>query len=670
MNGAGFLLNCSKATVGVNPAYRQAGPTPTTHINISNFKISVYESTPILSLCAKVDVGVKCMYMNITKLKQNLIWVVPILLLSVMAILLIQAAKDDAAIVDESPHITAGYSYLKFFDARLNPEHPPLIKDLAGLPLQFLNLNFPTQTDAWQKNVNDQWALGHDFLWGSGNNGHQIVFWARIGPILITLLLGFFVFFWTRKIAGNWAASLALALYAFSPTILAHGHLVTTDVGAAAGIIIATYFFIKYLKENSWQNLLLAGIIFGLAQLTKFSVFLLVPFFFFLTLWWYMAHQKSWVSFFKIIGGVILIGILGAVVINLWYMPHVWNYPQEKQLSDAQSILQSFSSKPLADLDFWLIKNPILRPLGQFFLGILMVTQRAVGGNTAYFLGDVTNAGWWYYFPVVYVLKEPLAFLIMVLTALCYSLYLIWERRPQNFSQAVAKTLNWSRENFEIFALLCFVIFYMAYSMKSNLNIGARHLMPLIPMMYILVSVKLSDWMRTTLEYIPQNILTAMWLRIKHAFSYAGKFSIVLVLLAWYIVSSLLSAPMFLSYFNEIAGGPTNGYKYVVDSNYDWGQDLYRLRDFVDRNFIDKIGVDYFGGGNPRFELGPKVEAWNSSLPKYDGKWFAISTTFLQNVSGELTKGFKRQVPDEYSWLLQEKPFARAGQSIFIYKLK
>ena len=608
--------------------------------------------------------------MDTAKLKEKIIWIVPILLLSIMAVLLIQAAKEDTAIVDESPHITAGYSYLKFFDARLNPEHPPLIKDLAGLPLQFLKLNFPLQDVAWTKNVNDQWTLGRDFLWKSGNDGHRIVFLARFGPMAIALLLGFFVFFWTRKIAGNLAASITLALYAFSPTVLAHGHLVTTDVGAAAGIIIATYFFIKYLKVNSWQNLVWAGIIFGLAQLTKFSVFLLVPFFFFLALWWYLSYQKGWVSFFKILGGVILIGILGAVVINLWYLPHIWNYPQEKQLSDAQSILQSFSSKPLADLDFWLIKNPVSRPLGQFFLGLLMVAQRTVGGNTAYFLGDVTNAGWWYYFPAIYVLKEPLAFLIMALMALGYSLYLIWERRPQNFSQAIVKTLNWSRENFEIFALLCFVIFYMIYSMKSNLNIGVRHLMPLIPMMYILVGIKLSNWTRTTLEYAPQNILSVMWIKIKYAFSYVGKFSVVLALLVWYVMSSLLNAPMFLSYFNEITKGPANGYKYAVDSNYDWGQDLYRLRDFVDRNFIDRIGVDYFGGGDPRFELGQKVESWNSSLPKYGGGWFAISATFLQNVSGDLTKGFKRQIPDEYSWLLQEKPFARAGQSIFIYKLK
>ena len=188
------------------------------------------------------------------KFKAKIIWLVPIALLFIMALLLIQAAKDDATIVDESPHITAGYSYLKFFDSHLNPEHPPLIKDLAGLPLQFLNLNFPTQTDAWQKNINDQWSLGHDFLWESGNDGHQIVFWARIGPMLVTLLLGFFVFFWTKKIAGNLAASLALALYAFSPTVLAHGHLVTTDVGAAAGIIMASYFFIEYLK-NKKQNI-------------------------------------------------------------------------------------------------------------------------------------------------------------------------------------------------------------------------------------------------------------------------------------------------------------------------------------------------------------------------------------------------------------------------------
>ena len=98
--------------------------------------------------------------------------------------------------MDELAHIPAGFSYVKLFDYRLNPEHPPLVKMLAGLPLAFMDLNFPTESTSWQDDVNGQWLTGTEFLYESGNNADQIITWARVGPMLLTLLLIFFTYFW------------------------------------------------------------------------------------------------------------------------------------------------------------------------------------------------------------------------------------------------------------------------------------------------------------------------------------------------------------------------------------------------------------------------------------------------------------------------------------------
>ncbi len=108
-------------------------------------------------------------------------------------------AIQDSATIDEIAHIPAAYSYLKYQDMRLNPEHPPLLKDLAGLPLQFLKLNFPSNNSAWQTDINAQRKVGYFFLYESGNNDDQIIFWARLAPIILTIVLGIFIFIWTKK---------------------------------------------------------------------------------------------------------------------------------------------------------------------------------------------------------------------------------------------------------------------------------------------------------------------------------------------------------------------------------------------------------------------------------------------------------------------------------------
>jgi len=569
------------------------------------------------------------------------------ILLFFLFLIAVFSILNDTFITDEPPHIAAGYSYLTQKDMRLNPEHPPFLKDIAAFPLLFLDLNFPLQHPAWLQEDNPFWwhqfNLGGEFLYRSGNNPDQILILARLPMILILILLGFYIFKWARELFGNKTALLALFLFSFSPTFLAHGRLVTTDVGAAAGVFIATYYFIKALKTSSKENIILAGISFGLAELCKFSVILLIPFFAILALIWWLIKLGTWKKALKIL---ILVFIIGYLLIWPVYQYHVWNYPPERQARDTEFLLGSTPFPFLRETLIWASTKPVLRPFAEYFLGLALVFQRATGGNTTYFLGEVSAAGWKNYFPTVYLIKEPLTFHILTLIALLYAAFLI--KKP--FWQDTKKRISsWIKNHFPEFAMLSFIGLYWIVSLASSLNIGVRHLLPVFPFTILLVS-------RMT-----GNLIKPPFLRLKC--------TILGILILWQAVSVISIYPHFLAYFNELGGGPNQGYIYTVDSNLDWGQDLKRLKKWVEENKIDKIYVDYFGGGDAKYYLKEKYAPWWGTrdlkeFPK--GNYLAVSATFLQGGRGIPTPGFN-QPYGYYHWLDKYTPVAKIGYSIFVY---
>ncbi|MFA6136154.1 MAG: glycosyltransferase family 39 protein [Candidatus Paceibacterota bacterium] len=588
------------------------------------------------------------------------------------------SSLQESAVMDELAHIPAGYSYINNFDYRLNPEHPPLIKALSALPLKLMGLNFPIDEIFWTDYINGQWDMGNNFLYKANQDrADSIIFTSRIFPLLIFLLLVFFVYWWSRKLMGNWWALIPAFFTALSPNFLAHSHYVTTDVGAAFGFFVGLYFFVRYLSDSSKKNLIWAGVFFGIAQLTKFSVILLIPIFIILVIcwWWFKTKDKglsilssqSFLILWKYIKGLISIFAIGFVLVWIVYFIFTLNYPIEKQTADTKFILGSFaggsdqmwskcnlsnlSIRCLADIDIWMSSVPVLRGFGEYLLGLLMVMQRSSGGNTAYFLGNVSGGGWWYYFPVIYLLKESLAALLLVIGGF----FLFLTRFVKNkFKTSFSNLFSFS---FPEFAMILFVVFYWVYSIKSPLNIGFRHIIPTLPFIYILATGSLKKWIQTT-ELETKKV---------------AKVFLIIILMGWLIIESLIAYPHFISYFNQFGGGTFGGYKYVTDSNYDWGQDMLKLKSWVNENKVDKIAIDYFGGGDIKYYFGDKGETWNSSKgnPVEQGiDWLAISVNSLQSAKANPIN-FERKPEDSYQWLSNYKePYARAGTSIFIYRLR
>ena len=281
--------------------------------------------------------------------------------------------QEETFTFDETAHVGAGFSYLTQKDMRLNPEHPPLIKNISAFPLLFLDLNFPGDHPSWTQEEPPQWWFQFDFanqfLYHSGNNPDKILFWSRIPMILVFIFLGWFIFFWAKEMFGNKTALLSLFLFSFSPTLLAHGRLVTTDIAAALGTVLATYFWLKFLKNPAKKNIISAGLIFGLTMLFKFSLIVLVPFFALLTLVYIWIKPKEELSLSKLnyLFLSLMVIIVGMVLIVFpVYQFHTLNYPAQRQIRDTQYLITNTSLPRLwQELNLWMAIHPILRPFSQ-----------------------------------------------------------------------------------------------------------------------------------------------------------------------------------------------------------------------------------------------------------------------------------------------------------------
>lgn len=572
--------------------------------------------------------------------------ILPPLLIAIMVLISLFSVRQDSAIMDEVAHIPAGYSYLKFGDYRLNPEHPPLAKMLSALPLLFLHLQFPLNHPTWTTDVNGQWEAGYQFLYHLGNDADQILFWSRLPIIALLILLGIYIWKWAKELLGAKWALAVLFLYAFSPTIIAHSHYVTTDLAATCFIFIAFYYFAHYLKKPSLKNTLLAGLALGLAEVAKFSAVLLFPCFVLLALIPLLLSkppQTSWLKQIRNhIGKFILVCLIALGVILIVYQPAVWAFNLEKQ---QELIRGSIGPEKIENIVLAISKIPGAQGLTQYILGVVMVFARVGGGNTNYFLGQVSNQGWWYYFPTCFFLKETISVLILTGLAL---LFVVRKFVVNLVKDRPRKWLPWLREyalcHLAEISMVVFITVYGAVSMRGKLNLGVRHIMVLFPFIYILI---IKEFKRRIAETAYKKLFTG----------------ILIVLLAWVGVEVTINYPSYLAYYNELGGGPKNGYKLITDSNLDWGQDLRRMAEWVNANpEISKIKVDYFGGGVPSYYLGDKYQEWHSQNGPTTG-WIAVSANYFSESIYRKDSTFATS----YYYLELKNPEKIFGHSIFVY---
>ena len=436
---------------------------------------------------------------------------------------------------DEITHLPSGFSYLKTGELKLNPEHPPLVKMLAAAPLLFLNLKFdPVRTNGSQgdptsngtspnaSNLDgpktDEWQFGRDFLFNNGVD--RVIFWGRIPIILLSVLLGWYVFKWGKELFSYKAGIIGLFIYALMPNIIAHAQFVTMDLGVTAFSFIAMYHLWKFTHQPTRKNVILSGLTLGLALGSKFSAVLLLP-----------------ISL-----------ILLAIYIQKNCLRSNW-------LAKISALLKIIM--PMWGLAFLVIWGLYLFPKDLLFYWHGMGTVYAnKNPNHFYYLnGDFGRSGWWYYFLWAFIIKTPVPFLAVLGWALF------------RYKKLTLGFLN------SAFIFLPVILFLWITSWKAH-NIGVRYILPVYPFLILFVGGWLSRIVNQELGIMKKGF---------KALIHNSYFVILLFLFSWYTVFSLTVYPDYLAYFNELVGGSNNGYKHLDDSNIEWGHDFKRLKKYQDK---------------------------------------------------------------------------------------
>lgn len=595
-------------------------------------------------------------------------WIAGTLLL-IMGGLGLGSMVGNSAIVDEVAHIPAAYSYLRFQDYRLNPEHPPLIKDLAGFPLQFMDLKFPDNLPAWTTDVNGQWETGWSFLYHLGNDADKILFWSRLPILLLALGFGAVLYILVLRHWGTAVALMTLGFYALSPNIIAHSTVVTTDLGASIFIFLALVSFAAYVTKPAAETLGWLSLALGVAQLAKFSAVVLYPFLgaVAFALVWLRHRDGSIRSRLKIyLGGFSLASGLSLIWIWVYYGSQVAQMPLSVQDRLIAGSLNGDKVRFLGDALLHINHLPLMKPLAQYLLGLAMVFNRVASGNVTYFNGKVTDKSFLGYFPELFLFKTQLGLLLLGLGVAV----LIWRMSRGGTGSLTSRLMRHANTHVLEWILGMFAVFFFAISVAGHLNLGIRHILPIYVPIFVLISLG------------TVTVLKSMEpARLKLA---AGALSVTLL---WYGGSTISSYPNYLSYFNEVMLGQGNSGKYFSDSSVDWGQDLKRLKKYViDHPEIKHVAVDYFGGGVPEYYFCDRLHdgtgslvttsagydcsrsafmSWHAQDGMYTGQYIAVSETFLEN-DRYYASVYNRP---GYDYLRAKEPIIKIGNSIYLYKL-
>lgn len=570
----------------------------------------------------------------------------------------VTSMRRKSVTTDEAMYIAAGYYHVRTGSFRLNMTNPPLMKVVTAVPLLALDPELRSIAgDPERLSLPEQWQFAREFLYSNRVDADAMVFAARLPVVVLGVLLGLLLFDWSRRLYGQRAGLLALGLYAFSPNMLAHTRLATQDLGLAAFFVATCYAFWSFVRGPGIWALSRCGLALGAAVLTKTTSIFLFPI---LAAWlgllvllrpgegtWERApivrrmrpervRARQLVSFGVALAGLVVVVVL---LINIGY--------------GFDGTFEPFSPDGVGERVYRRLPfdHPALRavvdagaqlpcPLPHAFVELVKFQfGKVAAGSRLYFAGEASTTGWWYLMPAAFGLKTPLPFLALIAAA-GWSLV-----RARRASSA------------ELLLLVACGVLATLFSVLKGISIGLRYMLPVYPLLHVLASRVLREG------------VGPLRARARVALALLG---------AWYVGGTLWIHPHYLAYFNELIGGPRNGYRWLADSNLDWGQDLRGLARYLEERGIERIRLAYFGSADAsyygiRYDYLPSVglaptepgERWwyerkpDEPLPPLElsGGPIAVSATLLAGVF----------YPGYYAPLRSLEPIAQIGYSILVY---
>ncbi len=541
---------------------------------------------------------------------------------------------------DEFAHIPAGVAYWKKQAFYIYPHNPPLARLILSLPI-LNSAKLPPVSPVGRTDPEYRWEFAEAFLMANRpwdpvstvdfsrhpeNNPSNknwsydhIIYLARLPILILGLLLGTVIFYWSKILFGYKGALLSLFLYTFSPNMLAHASLATTDLAMACFSTLAMFALFRFIRSQSLVGSALMGFAFGLAALSKFSaILLLVPIC--LTLFLPLQGKQEWPRH----------PLLLRVAYCLVFMITTWIiFCSGYLFSD---MFQTLKEIPLHSNVFTIIKNalPDWLPVPFPSSALIGIDSEWIRGEQKlgvfYLLGKLSNEGWRTYFPVALLTKVPIPLLLLWIVS---------------FLTAARKYI-FRREAGKVITLLLPPILFIAFFIfMTKSNYGIRYILVCFPFLFILSGIIV-------------HYLRNIWIK-----------AALVVLLVWHVVGLMMITPNYLTYFNEIAGGPRGGIKILADSNLDWGQQLKELKRYMMDKGIKEVALSYTG------PVDPEVYGihWK---PLRLGKTRGIAAVSANHLVGFFypLDGFFGSGIQDFTPLIKLNPEAVIANSMYIYDLR
>ena len=572
----------------------------------------------------------------------------------------ISASADKSAAYDEGLHLVAGYSYWTHGDFRLQPENGNLPQRWAAIPLVLGDARFPSldQPD-WLASRAPE--MSDRFLFAVGNDPQSLLLRGRAMIALAGVALGVLVFVWTRRLLGTAAGLTALALFASSPTMLSNGALATSDMVAALFFLATLGATWRALRKPTWRSVTGAGLILGLLLLSKYSAATLLPM---VALLVAIQLASDHPVVFRLgrsrrlrgRGARLLshVAVLALQVLVAWAVVwsfYGWRYAmfadgQRTQTVDGRAV----APQPEVPLERLVKNNDAVERIvaaarrahllpEAYLYGFTHTYQRSQM-RKAFLNGAFGIHGWPEFFPYTLLVKTPLSLFVLVgLGALALGRRCLRVPDSRRRARLIARGLYRSAPLWVLFVV------YWAFAITSHLNIGHRHILPTYPPMLVLAGASAlwlapSAWRRSSRAGAidPRAALAA---------------GLVVIGIAAALVEAVVVWPDYLAYFNQIVGGSRHGYRHLVDSSLDWGQDLPGVRRWLhdaglDADDATPVYLSYFGR-SPHESYGiratllpsfpdrrprPAEPPSDTPIPPADllPGTYVISATMLQNV--------------------------------------
>jgi hypothetical protein len=472
------------------------------------------------------------------------------------------SVRQNSQTFDESAHLYAGYSYWKHGDFGINPEHPPVAKMLATLPLLPLHLDVQPPPPIYFRAASS--LGGRIFLYS--HDADQLLLRARLAMSIFTFALGLLILLGAREMFGDVAAVIALLIFVFDPNILAHGALVTTDMAISATLFAAVYAFYRYTRRPAPARLLLCGLACGLAVSVKHSGLIVFPMLALLSVGALLLPRAATDDSpapsrrRQALRLAVALVVIAAISYTILWSAYGFRYaarPGNALITPPTSAFLQTLHRPLEARAIGFAEHHHLLPEAYLY-GLTDIAAVTSEGRPTFLFGKLYPTGQWFYFPSTFLIKSTLGFLWLLALALT-SAHLRRRERAR-----------------ELLFLLLPAGLYFTMALFSRLDIGHRHILPIYPFLIVFIAAGAA----------------ALLARSR---AWAG---VVTVLLLIHVVSSLRAFPTYLPYSNEVWGGPSRTWKVLSDSNVGWSSGLTSLQQYVHQHGIQTCWFAYDGSAD------------------------------------------------------------------------